>query len=268
MKKHFLLMAIVSIAGCQSDNSETTPPDPMAVLREKAEKITMQQSAIEATEVPQLVLKSATLTLREKQDLIFPPYNFAYNTQNSLISIASGNESFWKIAFAGDQASLIYNGLVQEFTLDNTGMGEKADVTFEGKKSEIHYLYKNGYWVSAYSTDGKLTSRIYSKEGDLLQWQIVDKNGDIKYRATYEYTDIPNNIRQEVDRWEAPHFAFRGDFLGRYSTHLLKKATINNTEILNFNYNLDEKNRVSTNTVSRTQGTFELPLAQYRYTYE
>lgn len=267
MKRYFLLFVIVSVAGCKSSSSEMTPVDPMAVLREKAQAIASQQVLIEAIEAPQLVLKSATLTLREKQETTFPPYVFTYNSQNSLVGITSGNEGFWSLTFAGQQASVQYNGSKQEYTINNTGLGEKVNATNEGMKSEAHFLYKNGYWVSAYSTDGDLTSRIYSKEGDLLQWRIVGKNGDIKYNATYEYTNMPNIFRQEVDRWEAPHFAFRGDFLGKYSSHLLKKATINNTNTLNFNYNFDEKKRVSSMAITRSQSTFELPVAKYSYTY-
>jgi hypothetical protein len=267
MKKYFLLLVVISIVGCKSDNSGITPTDPMVSFREKAQAVALQQNSIEVPEVPQLALKSVILTLREKNEMTFPTYNFAYNSQNSLVSITSGTEGFWSLALNGNQASLKYDESIQEFILGNNGLGEKANITFEGKKSEIHYLYKNGYWVSSYNTDGDITSRIYSQKGDLLQWKIVDINGNIKYNATYEYTDIPNTIRQEVNRWEAPHFSFRGDVLGKYSSQLLKKVTINNTSTLSFDYKLDDKNRVSSSTISRTQGTFELPVAFYSYTY-
>lgn len=166
------------------------------------------------------------------------------------------------------QATITYSGLVGKYTLNESGIGEKATITYEGKSNEMHYLYKNGYWVSSYGTDGTITTRAFSKEGNLLQWQTIDKYGSVLYNATYEYTDIPNTIRQEINRWEAVHFAFRGDVLGKYSTHLVSKATINGINILNFEYTKDNANRVKNISIKRTQGTFELPVALYTYTYD
>lgn len=268
MKRYLLLLAVVFVAGCKPDSTGLTPVDQMASLREKAQSVAARQVSIEAKEVPQLNVKSASLTLKENQNITYLPYVFSYNVRGALVGIATGTDSFWSLASAGNLASLIYSGSVQEYTLNGSGLGEKAQVTHEGNKSEVFNYFKNGYWVSSYSTDGKVTSRIYSKEGDLLQWEIVDKDGRIEYNATYEYTDRPNVIRQEVNRWETPHFAFRGDVLGRYSTHLLKKATINSNNVLNFEYSFDDKDRVSSIAITRTQGSFEPPVAQYGYTYE
>ncbi|GAB3174650.1 hypothetical protein GCM10027291_33360 [Telluribacter humicola] len=195
-------------------------------------------------------------------------YDLKYNDKNQLVSILKDSELIWNLDLVDKQATLSYSGLTRNYTLNSDGRGEKATETYEAKFKDIQYIYKNGYWVSAYGTDGTLTTRVYSHEGDLLQVQVVDQYGQVKHDARYQYTDIPNAIRQEVDRWEAPHFAFRSDILGRYSQHLLKEAVVNGTHTLTFDYKMDNKNRVGNVTITRTQGSFQLPKVFYSYLYE
>ncbi|TDB67424.1 hypothetical protein [Arundinibacter roseus] len=212
MKRFFLLggVATMLLTGCKRENSTPMPVGLVITAQDKAQAITSRQVDIVAIEVPQSLVKDVLLeflaTPSSEKAMTQLPYRFEYDSQNRLSHIASGINEFWNLKATDDRATLSYDGTIKEYKLNSNGFGDQATVSKEGKSSEINYLYKNGYWIAAHSTEGDLISRVFSPEGNLLKWEVMNHDGFGNYTATYGYTNIPNTIRQEVNRWEAPHF--------------------------------------------------------------
>ncbi len=108
------------------------------------------------------------------------------------------------------------------------------------------YYYKDGFLLRVENNAFKLN---YNSIGNLIDYS------DKMYNASYEYTDFPNNIRQEVLQSQLLIWNYRGDYLGKFSTNLIKKATFSGIfgapEILNFKYEFDDLKRVKKMIIER-----------------
>lgn len=249
-----------------------SPVDPINSAQEQAEAFAAAQVPINAPEVTPIPFKSVDLTLEvPSQPGSSLNYRFQYDNQQKLQTISAQTAPIFQVETLG--ATTVRQTLQQltgEYTLNAEGLGTQVNgVLPEGGPFVRNYLYRNGYLVSSYGSGSQLTTRHFSPEGDLLAWKGEAHNGQ-SVNATYTYITYPNTIRQEVFRWEAAHFAFRGDFLGKYSTHLVEQAQFRVGQVLhtlNFSYTFDEQGRVETMSIARTEGTAQLPNAQYRFSY-
>ena len=142
---------------------------------------------------------------------------------------------------------------LETFILDNEGFAQN------GIGLDKIY-YKNGYLLRSTGVNG--FKQTYSPEGNLLFREYDNR------KVIYEYTDFPNNIRQEVVNSVAIHWTFRDSYLGKFSTNLLKKVSFSDTEmnILEYSYQFDEQNRVKVMTIKRT-GKFTIGSATFEYKF-
>lgn len=99
----------------------------------------------------------------------------------------------------------------------------------------------------------------------MQEWNGLSHLGET-IRALYTYTTFPNTIQQEINYWAAPHFALRGDFLGKYSSHLVEKVVFTNRagdSTLDFSYTFDSQNRVTKVVIKRNLSDDAI----YEYSY-
>lgn len=269
MKTNVLLAVAaltLALSACEKIGSEETPTPtvPELTLAEQAKKYTDEHAAIQGP-VP-LVVNALPKSVKVTLGPFISSYSFGYDSQNQWISIVDDQIGSSGFSITYDPVARKATGGNISFQLNQEGLAESGVGFFEnGKAANNQYFYKNGYLVSI--ADSKnLTKMKYSSNGDLLEWSGVTHRGD-KTQNVYEYTEYPNTIRQEILGWATPQFSFRGDFLGKYSSRLLKKAVINeNTGInitMDFTYSFDSKGRVSKMQIKRSDDQ----EVQYEYSY-
>lgn len=196
-------------------------------------------------------------------------YSFKYDLAGKLMSISEENGS--TVAFSSDtttrKATRNWGGKILEYQLNQQGFAIDTKGLLNEIQTKSQYFYKNGYLVSM-SNPLYITRLRYTNDGDILEWTGVNHTEE-KTQFIYQYTEHPNTIRQEITRWATPHFSYRGDFLGKYSTHLLKQAVIKSSSgsgsdiTFDFSYTFDSQGRVSTMTIKRSLG----PDVVYQYSY-
>ena len=269
MKASFLLIALMVVLGCFSCRQAglETEPEPLKpnepTLAEQAENYAKTHPDI----APPALNNAQPSSVKVAIDQLFVgTYSFKYGSNNELLHIVTGNDTIFqertdrttKTAFSK------VSGETTTFQLNAEGLAQSSKgTTASTPKREVNtrYFYKNGFLVSM-ANETKLTKFEYNGQGNLLSWSGVNHQG-LTTNASYEYTDIPNTIRQEITSWITPHFSMRGDFLGKYSSRLLKKMTVNttsgissgNNNILEFTYTFDGNGRISRMTIQRSDGT-------------
>lgn len=269
MKANVLLadtaLALI-LSACEKIGSEETPTPtvPELTLAEQAKKYADEHSPIQGP-VP-LVINALPKSVKVALGPFVYNYAFGYDSQNQWISITPDQTGSNIFSITYDPAARKATGGNISFQLNQEGLAESGVGFFEnGKAANNQYFYKNGYLVSI--ADSKNLTKIkYSSNGDLMEWSGVSHRGD-KAQNVYEYTDYSNTIRQEILGWATPQFSYRGDFLGKYSSRLLKKAVINensgNNITMEFTYSFDNKGRVSRMQIKRSDDQ----KVQYEYSY-
>lgn len=154
-------------------------------------------------------------------------YSFKYGSNNELLHIITGNDTIFqeRTDRTTKTAFSKVSGETTTFQLNAEGLAQSSKgTTASTPKREVNtrYFYKNGFLVSMANETN----------------------------------------RQEISSWITPHFSMRGDFLGKYSSRLVKKMTINATSgmssgnlILDFSYTFDDNGRISRMTIQRSDGT-------------
>ncbi|AEI48372.1 DUF4595 domain-containing protein [Runella slithyformis] len=272
MKATVLLSVFVlamGLSACEKIATEEPPIPtvPERTLAEKAKKYADEHPEIQSPLIVNALPKSVNVALGS---VFIDTFRFGYNAQEQLVQVSTDRGPILDITL--DPTARKANGRFgkQElnFQLNQNGLAESAVGAFpSGKEANNQYFYKNGYLV-AIVDKLYLTTLKYSGNGDLLEWKGITHQGE-RVNIAYEYTDYPNTIRQEVTYWTASHLSFRGDFLGKYSSKLLKKAVISvpslgeNPFVLDFEYTFDSKGRVSRMLIKRD--TLSDVLYEYRY---
>ena len=266
MKAPFLLIALVVALGsfsCHQISSEPEPQKPVEpTLTEQAESYAKTHPDI----IPPVVTNTQPTSVKVAIDQLFVgTYSFRYSSNNELLYITTEKDTIFQATTnrTSKTASSKVNGEVTTFQLSAEGLAESSkgnSTTTPKREVNTRYFYKNGFLVSM-ANDTKLTKFEYNGKGNLLSWSGINHQG-LNTNATYEYTDTPNTIRQEISSWITPHFSTRGDFLGKYSANLVKKITINaasgassGTLTLDFSYTFDTNGRISRMIIQRSDGT-------------
>lgn len=272
MKATVLLSVLVlamGLSACEKIATEETPLPtvPELTLAEKAKKYADEHPDIQSPLIVNALPKSVNFSMGS---MFMDTFKFGYNAQEQLEQISTERGLVFDITLDPTAQKAIGKFGKQElnFQLNQNGLAESAVGAFpSGKEANNQYFYKNGYLV-AITDKLYLTTLKYSGNGDLLEWKGITHQGE-RVNIAYEYTDYPNTIRQEVTYWTASHLSFRGDFLGKYSSKLLKKAIIgvpslgDNPFVLDFEYTFDSKGRVSRMLIKRD--ALSDVLYEYRY---
>ena len=260
MKKILFFASLLFVASCSQKN---VVPTPIVVDTEKQilEEI-KQQPDISAKVVEQLPFKkmevflslgSGSNTASAKYD-----YEIEYFSDGKIKTIKSDNKDMITISYSSNQVSVNKGSMSDKYEL---GSDNFVKNTVDGVQK---FYYKNGYLSRTNDSSNPLIKIIknYSKEGNLI---YLETNTE---KSNYEYYDYPNNIRQEVLSPQAIHWSFRDDYLGKFSTNLLKKVTfINNATTLDFTYQFDSNNRVSKMIIERKAGNSNPANGTIEYTF-
>jgi hypothetical protein len=272
MKATVLLSVILlamGLSACEKIATEEPPLPtvPELTLAEKAKKYAEEHPDIQSPLIVNALPKSVNFSMGS---MFMDTFKFGYNAQEQLVQVSTDRGLVFDITLdpTAQKATGRFGKQQLNFQLNQNGLAESAVGDFpSGKEVSNQYFYKNGYLV-AIVDKLYLTTLKYSGNGDLLEWKGITHQGE-RVNISYEYTDYPNTIRQEVTYWAASHLSFRGDFLGKYSSKLLKKAVVGvpslggNTIVLDFEYTFDNKGRVSGMLVKKDTG----PNALYEYRY-
>ena len=182
-------------------------------------------------------------------------YEIEYLTNGKNKTIKADNKEMISIDYGTSQVSVNKGSSIDKYELGNDNLAKN---TVDGLQK---YYYKNGYSSRTNSTSNPFIKN-YSKDGNLTHLETYTE------KSNYEYYDYPNNIRQEVLRPEAIHWGFRDDYLGRFSTNLLKKVVfINSATTLDFTYQFDNNNRVLKMIIERRVSNFSLENGTIKYTF-
>lgn len=257
MKVNILLMAVaLGISACTIIATEEppTPTTPELTLAEKAKKYAEEHPDIQTPVIVSKLPKSVKVAIGSA--FLIGNYNFEYNSQEQLVRILTEKSPVFEITLDQNarKANSTFAKQEMAFLLNQEGLAESSDgILNNGNKVKNQYFYKNGYLVGM-SDDFYLTKLKYNANGNLLEWNGVTHQRE-KVLISYEYTDYPNIIRQEITSWITPHFTYRGDFLGKYSSNLLKRAVItqgsSGSYTLNFSYTFDTEGRLSSMLIKR-----------------
>jgi hypothetical protein len=123
--------------------------------------------------------------------------------------------------------------------LDNEGLA----LSKQGTNSMDRYYFKGGFLLRAIGNIKM--KRTYSSTGNLL---LCDDDG---IKITFDYTDYPNTIRQEVLSTSVFHSTFRDTYFGKFSTNLVKSVLFDGVVGLQFSYEFDDLKRVKKINVNR-----------------
>ncbi len=169
-------------------------------------------------------------------------YNYEYDPTGKIKTIQSAGKSFLSFSYQPNEL-VVSNGsgiVNKKYTLDKSGLAQVDN-------SENNFYYKDGYlWIS---TGKEGFANTYSPEGNLLARRADGVKID------YEYTEYPNTIRQEVLAYNtiSLYAITRDNFLGNFSTNLLKRVQFSEGEnvTLDYSYQFDAENRVKSMTIRR-----------------
>jgi hypothetical protein len=260
MKKILFFVSLLFVASC---SQKSVAPNPVVIDTEKQilDEI-KQQPDISAKVVEQLPFKKmdVTLSLGSGTNTASASYNYEieYLNNGKIKVIKSDNKEIVSINYSTNQVSVNKGSAIDKYELGNDNLAKN---TVDGLQK---FYYKDGYLSRTNDSSNPNVKIIknYSKEGNLIH---LETNTE---KSNYEYYDYPNNIRQEVLSPQAIHWSFRDDYLGRFSTNLLKKVTfINSATTLNFTYQFDSNNRVSKMIIERNAGNFNPANGIIEYTF-
>ena len=263
---YLLITSLMFFTSCKDEQKVITPTpyqldfylkykEEAALLVEKQEPIIVEKP----TFIPFKRLK--VLTGTDSGSRIF---DFSYDENNNLLEFKEFPETY-KVTFTRDNDLLVrrilnagYPGM-DIYDLNNEGFSTYArhgvNPSVRDGGSEYNYLYKNGHriatvgFVNAHGGIlGIIAENKYSSTGNLINRTFAD-GGSAKNVFTYEYTAFPNTINQDVLSYYVEWFLTRTVNLGRFSTNLIKKITIEEGfmkgKTIEFEYVFDDQNRVS-----------------------
>lgn len=268
MKVKILLpmsIILLGLGSCKRIETENTPTPTAPTLAQQAKEYADAHPAIQP---PALVNYQPTSVKVSIGSFSVGTYNFQYDSQKRLVDISHDKNSVFNTYLepTNSKATSKWNTREINYRLNPQGLAQSSEGMFmNGKEAAVEYFYKNGYLVS--SADKNYLSKLtYKTNGDLQEWNGLSHLGET-IRASYTYTTFPNTIQQEINYWAAPHFALRGDFLGKYSSHLVEKVTFQNAALnnitLDFSYSFDSQNRVTKVVIKRNLGDDAI----YEYSY-
>ena len=205
---------------------------------------------INSTNIVQLPVKNIEYTLSFAGTDKVSKFNQEYTYYTDGRIKAFGNEaSVPNFLYLNNELQVNSNAFWGTYILDSDGLAS----------INSGYFFKNRFLIR----DRGALKRTYSKDGNMISY--IDGTVNI----TYEYTDFPNNIRQEVTQTVTPHLSNRDLFLGNFSTNLIKKARFDESGYkaeLNFTYEFDAQNRVNKVIINRLQFDVKSTIT-YIYNY-
>ena len=256
MKKTLYIAAIALLFSCSK--SEVVKQQSYLETRNSAvNQILKNQVDILPTIFPEQ-LKIKTLIVSATHLGTFGRLSYQYDDKNRITNIASssGGNSFLEVKYDDANKTITENGT--KFNVDAAG---KILTLANGDNYQM-FVYKNGFPLE----QSGLFTNIFNSKGNM-----TERVGEESF--VFEYTDYPNNIRQEIKSASNFQIAFRDEYSGKFSTHLLKKCVgmplkgmPKMTAELDFNYEFDEKGRVSKMTVGKLFGGTKFAYF-YEYTY-
>ena len=265
----FTVLAVtLGLSACEQIATEDspTPTTPELTLVERAKKYADDHPEIQSPVIVTKLPKSAIIFLGPTTTYT---YNFDYNAEDQLKTISTDTGPVFEVStdFISQKATSKFGAEQMTYQLNREGLAENAEgiLASNGKKNKTQYFYKNGY-LTGMADDFYLTTLKYSGNGNLLEWNGVNHQR-VRVQISYEYTDYPNSIHQEISSWQTPHFTYRGSFLGKYSSHLLKRAIMKEngaSTTMDFSYTFDAAGRVSGMLIKRNGGSIDV-LYEYRY---
>ena len=257
MKKILFFAFLLFIASC---SQKDVAPSVFDVDFEKQilDEI-KQQPEITAKVVEQIPFKKmdVLLSLGSGSNTASAKYNYEieYLNNGKIKTIKSDNKDMISIDYGKNQVSVNKGNTIDKYEL---GSDNLAKSKVDGLQK---YYYKNGY-LSRTIGNSDFIAKNYSTDGNLIYLETTSG------KSNYTYYDYPNNIRQEILKSEAIHWGFRDDYLGKFSTNLLKKITfINSATTLDFTYQFDSNNRVSKMIIERNAGNFSPSNGTIEYTF-
>ena len=265
----FTVLAVtLGLCACEqiATTDSPTPTTPELTLVEKAKKYADEHPEIQSPVIVSKLPKSVMVSLGLSSSYNF---NFDYNSERQLKTISTDTGPVFEVATdpISQKATSKLGAEQMTFQLNKEGLAENAEgiLVSNGKKNKTQYFYKNGY-LTGMADDTYLTTLKYSGNGNLLEWNGINHQR-AKVQISYEYTDYPNSIHQEISSWQTPHFSYRGSFLGKYSSHLLKRAIIKENGgnlTMDFSYTFDAAGRVSEMLIKRSSPSIDV-LYEYQY---
>lgn len=259
MKKTLFFALLLFNASC-SQKSGIFVPVAIDTEKQLLEEI-KQQPDITAKVIEQIPFKKmeivATIGTGANTALTSYNYDFDYYANGKIKIIRANNKDFITIDYIGSQVTVNQNNIINKYELGNDNLVKN---TVSGNEK---FYYKNGYLLRNISSE-PILKRTYTTGGNLL----ISETTPTTATAVYEYYDYPNNIRQEILKSEAIHWSFRDDYLGKFSTNLLKKVTfINSGTTLDFTYQFDSNSRVEKMIIDRTVDKSEIASGKFQYTF-
>lgn len=256
MQKLLYASIIFLFLSCsKSSNSPLPLLSPVESRKNIVQQIISKQVDIQPVNMhEQLKIKTLAMTyigVNINSNLTF---NYEYDNRGRITNINTGqNDNFLTIKYDDDKKTVTENEV--SFKTDNEG----KIMALTKEPDYQMFVYKNGYPLER--------SGIYLNK--------FDSNGNIIQSEregvfTFEYTNFPNNIRQEIARLGAFQLNFRDTYAGKFSTNLIKKCTadkvfgMSGKDELTFDYEFDEKQRVSKMTINRLS---DKRILTYEYTY-
>jgi hypothetical protein len=170
------------------------------------------------------------------------PLSYTYYPEGKIKSISEGGSMLYNFAYDKNLLTIQKGENIEQLRLDDNGKALGPQIEFK----DIDYYYKNDFFIS--TSENFSIDKTYSANGNLLSFKQKDITGK------FEYTDLPNNIRQEVLSPQTFHLSFRDLYLGKFNTNLIKKAEFNlagENSILDFSYEFDSNNRPIKVTINR-----------------
>lgn len=231
MKKIHLIPVLLFglIVACK----DITPPQPVEVVDIDAQlqEEVKNHPSINAPIVEQNKVKNIEVFLSKR---MVSSIQYDYYTDGKIKSVSFGKGIPQEYLYKDDV--LIAN---KSYQLDKSGLAQNTKENIQTK-----FYYKDGFLLRTNSAgDFKYT---YSTTGNLMKASIGNES------LNYEYTDYPNNIRQEILKLQEYSNSIRDFYLGRYSTNLIKEIKYNDTTVMTFEYEFDAQKRVTKVTMNRT----------------
>ena len=259
MKKILFFASLFFAVSCSSKN---VIPSSVVIDTEKQilEEI-KQQPEITSKTVEQIPFKKmgviATFGTNATSPVTKYNYEIEYFANGKLKTVKTDGKTILNINYNSSQVTVNQNNTENKYELGSDNLVKN---TTDGND---RFYYKSGYLSRNISND-PILKRTYTTTGNLL----ISETTPSTFIAVYDYYDYPNSIRQEILRPEAIHWSFRDDYLGKFSTNLLKKVTfVNNGTTLNFTYQFDGNNRVSKMIVDRKVDKNDVLSGTFEYTF-
>lgn len=232
-------------------------PSPTEIRNTAVQSIIDKQIDILPASMPnQLKIKTIKATYVGSD--IVGDFSYVYDSKGRItavnyVSKTGVGNNILNVIYDESRQTVIENGLSYKTDIEGTvvSLTEKPDFqTFVYKKG--YPLEKSGEYLNNFDSNGNIISS--------------ERKGKGKF--TFEYTNFPNNIRQDISGIQAFQLNFRDVYSGKFSTNLIKKCTLMdggfaNDELI-FDYEFDENQRVSKMIVNRGS---DKKTFIYEYTY-